>query len=181
MKIIKAFILFVLISLIVGVGDAFSTPLENFDIERITSKSENNETIEENDVVHEEIINEETKIEEKYETPVVAETKKETPIVKEESKQTKKQESKSISSDSKQETVMSEVKKNPWEELGMSEDEYYNEPIMKWQKITHPDMDACKIEGQKTIDDENNEFVSFWCYEVYSPSGKFLGAMLSLT
>ena len=99
---------------------------------------------------------------------------------KEQPNQTQKQETKTVSLDSKKEDSKPVVKK-PWEELGLSEDEYYNKPIMKWQKVTHANMDACKKEGQETIDDENNDYSNFWCYEVYSPSGKFLGAMLSLS
>lgn len=180
MKIFKIYILVVLVSLIIGVGSAFNTPIENFDIDKVTEENESTEVVEElEESVKEEIIIEEPKVEEKVEVKKT-EPKKKTPKEQEQPKQTQKQETKPISSDSKKEESKPIVKK-PWEELGLSEDEYYNKPIMKWQKVTHASMDACKKEGQSTIDDENNDYSNFWCYEVYSPSGRFLGAMLSLS
>lgn len=180
MKILKIYILVVLISLIIGVGSAFNTPIENFDIDAVTKENENTEVVEEIvEPVKEEVVIEEPKVEEQIEVKKT-EPKKDTPKAKEQPNQTQKQETKTVSSDSKKEDSKPVVKK-PWEELGLSEDEYYNKPIMKWQKVTHANMDACKKEGQETIDDENNDYSNFWCYEVYSPSGKFLGAMLSLS
>lgn len=179
MRILKLYILIVLISLIVGVGNAFNTPIEKIEIDEVT-ESQSIEVSESSDeLTIDEISEEETKVVEEPKTThqeqIVSENRK------------TKQENKTISSDSKKEEPKvehqkEEVKKiQPWEELGLSEDEYYNKPIMSWQKVTHANMDACKKEGQETVDDENNDFISFWCYEVYSPSGKFLGAMLSLS
>lgn len=178
MRILKLYISIVLISLIVGVGNAFSTPIENFDIDEVI-ESENMEVEESKTIDESNDELEEVKGVEETKTIHQESTKSE--------QKTKKQDNKTISSDSKKEELKDErpkeeVKKiQPWEELGLSEDEYYNKPIMSWQKVTHPNMDACKKEGQETVDDENNDFISFWCYEVYSPSGKFLGAMLSLS
>ena len=145
MRILKLYILFVLISLIVGVGNAFSTPIEEFNIDEVMENQSIEVSEASDELTIDEIPEEETKVVEE-------------PKTKE------------------------EVKKiQPWEELGLSEDEYYNKPIMSWQKVTHANMDACKKEGQETVDDESNDFINFWCYEVYSPSEKFLGAMLSLS
>ena len=179
MKILKIYILVVLVSLIIGVGSAFNTPIENLDIDKVTEENESTEVVEEIVEPVEEVVIEEPKDEEQIEVKK-EETKKETSKSKEQPKQTQKQETKTVSSDSNKEESKPIVKK-PWEELGLSEDEYYNKPIMKWQKVTHASMDACKKEGQSTIDDENNDYSNFWCYEVYSPSGRFLGAMLSLS
>lgn len=181
MKNLKLYILFVLISLIIGVGKAFSTPLEKVNIDELIAENQSTDVVETTvEPIIEEPIKEEIIVEQKVEEPKKQESVKETSKVKEQPKETVK-ENKPILSDSNKEEPKPVVTKQPWEELGLSEDEYYNKPIMKWQKITHSNMDACKIEGQNTIDDESNEYSNFWCYEVYSPSGKFLGAMLSLS
>lgn len=181
MKILKLYILFVLISLIIGVGKAFSTPLEKVNIDELIAENQSTDVVETTvESIIEEPIKEEIIIEQKVEETKKQESVSETPKAKKQPKETVK-ENKSILSDSNKEDSKPVVTKQPWEELGLSENEYYNKPIMKWQKVTHPNMDACKIEGQNTIDDESNEYSNFWCYEVYSPSGKFLGAMLSLS
>ena len=179
MRILKLYILFVLISLIVGVGNAFSTPIEEFNIDEVMENQSIEVSEASDELTIDEIPEEETKVVEEPKTTPQEQTVSE-------SRKTK-QENKTISSNSKKEEPKveqpkEEVKKiQPWEELGLSEDEYYNKPIMSWQKVTHANMDACKKEGQETVDDESNDFIGFWCYEVYSPSGKFLGAMLSLS
>ena len=181
MKILKLYILIVLVSLIYGVGNAFNTPIESFDVDDVM-KSQDMEVSKQS---------EELTIDETQKAIEENNTIEETKVIQSETTTSKtkttKEKSEQISSDSKSEKPKSEwpkeeVKKiQPWEELGLSEDEYYNKPIMNWQKVTHANMDACKKEGQETVDDESNDFISFWCYEVYSPSGKFLGAMLSLS
>ncbi len=181
MKILKLYILFVLISLIIGVGSAFNTPIEEFNIDDVLKDNKSTEVVEEvEEPVEENVVIEEPKIEEKVEVKKETTTTSSKEEAKKKQTTTPKQETKTISSDSKKEESKP-VAKKPWEELGISEDEYYNKPIMKWQKVTHANMDACKKEGQETIDDENSEYSNFWCYEVYSPSGRFLGAMLSLS
>ncbi len=180
MRFLKLYILIVLISLIVGVGNAFSTPIENFNIEEVLEENKSIDVMEKiEEPVEENVAIEEPKIEEKVEVKKETNTASSKEEAKKKQTKTPKQDTKSISSDSKKEESKS-VAEKPWEELGLSEDEYYNKPIMNWQKVTHANMDACKKEGQETVDDESNDFISFWCYEVYSPSGKFLGAMLSL-
>lgn len=44
-------------------------------------------------------------------------------------------------------------------------------------KVMHPDIDVCKSDGKKTLDDVSNEYSNFERYKVYSPSEKFLEAM----
>lgn len=65
-----------------------------------------------------------------------------------------------------------------WEEYGMTKDEYENTPMGGWRKVTHSSYDECKSAGQSLIDDESNDYTTFWCYEVISYSGKQLGYML---
>lgn len=179
MRFLKLYILFVLISLIIGVGKAFSTPIESVEIDKSIAENQNDEIVE---IVYEPVkditVKEEPKTEEKV---IESETVTENVEVKQEIKETSTNKTESFFSESSEKETEPVVDIQPWEELGLSEEEYYNQPIMKWQKVTHSNMDACKNEGQNTIDDENNEYINFWCYEVYSPSGKFLGVMLSLS
>lgn len=183
MKLLKVYIIFVIVSLIVGVGNAFNTSLEDFklpeniveesDIETEKIKEENHEVVTEKK--HEEI--KEQGIIKENTIPTQKEVK---------SNDNNKKLNNNTSSVSKKEEVKETKqeekivhKETAWEKLGLTEDEYYNKPIMKWQKVTHSSMEECKNAGNKSI--ENDEYESFWCYEVYSPSGKFLGTMLSLS
>lgn len=65
-----------------------------------------------------------------------------------------------------------------WEEYGMTKDEYENTPMGGWRKVTHSTYNECKNAGQSLIDDESNDYTTFWCYEIVSYSGKQLGYML---
>lgn len=71
--------------------------------------------------------------------------------------------------------------KTAWEKLGISEYDYYHSPMWKWQKVTHEDLDSCRIEGNQKLDDLSNDYTQFWCHEVPSYSGKTLGYMLELS
>ncbi len=185
MRFLKLYILFVLISLIIGVGKAFSTPIETAEIDKSIAENQNDEIVE---IVSEPVKDIVVKGGPKTEVEVEAEEKAIEPEVvtenvevKQEIKETPTNKTESFFSESSKKETEIIVDIQPWEELGLSEEEYYNQPIMKWQKVTHSNMDACKNEGQNTIDDENNEYINFWCYDVYSPSGNFLGVMLSLS
>lgn len=73
------------------------------------------------------------------------------------------------------------VEKKPWEELGISENDYYNKPMWSWMKI---DFDvnsfgsqvatekACRDYGNKKAEEES---LGFSCTNVLSYSGKYLG------
>ena len=68
-----------------------------------------------------------------------------------------------------------------WEELGITEYEYYNSPMLSWQKVTHATFEECRMEGDMIINDENSGYTQYWCYQVNSYSGKMLGIMLKLS
>ena len=75
-----------------------------------------------------------------------------------------------------------EQKETPiWEELGITEYEYYNSPMLSWQKVTHATFEECRMEGDMIINDENSGYTQYWCYQVNSYSGKMLGIMLKLS
>lgn len=71
-----------------------------------------------------------------------------------------------------------------WEELGMSEDDYYNKPIWNWATKTHSNLDSCIADGEKAKQEELNKnsgkAVLYNCYHLYSHSGKYLGEMLEI-
>ena len=71
-----------------------------------------------------------------------------------------------------------------WEELGMSEYDYYNKPIWNWATITHSNLDSCIADGEKAKQEELNKgsgkAVLYNCYHLYSHSGKYLGEMLEI-
>lgn len=73
--------------------------------------------------------------------------------------------------------------KQPWEELGITEDEYYNKPMWSWARIDYS-IDkyksyekaraACMEEGEKLFE----EGYGYSCTSINSYSGKYLGEML---
>ena len=116
--------------------------------------------------------------EEKQSTEVVnkpIEEKKTTNnVVKEEVKQDSQ--NNEVNNSEKEQKVSTEIP--IWEEYGMTKDEYENTPMGGWRKVTHSSYNECKSAGQSLIDDESNDYTTFWCYEVVSYSGKQLGYML---
>ena len=77
-------------------------------------------------------------------------------------------------------TNKEEDKTTMWEELGITEYEWENSPMLKWQKVTHDNLDSCREEGDKITQDPTSGYSGYWCYEVVSYSGRYLGYMLSL-
>lgn len=73
------------------------------------------------------------------------------------------------------------VEKKPWEELGISENDYYNKPMWNWMTIefdvnTYGSQSAaesaCRDSGNKKAEAEG---LGFSCTNVLSYSGKYLG------
>lgn len=86
--------------------------------------------------------------------------------------------------------VQEQPKQSPtvWEQLGISEYDYYNSPMLSWQKVTHSDFDSCRASGEDAIKVKINQetgesyqdYTNYWCYDVNSYSGRNLGVMLDL-
>ena len=187
MKILKLYILVVLVSLIIGVGSAFNTPIESFDIDKVSEENVSTEVIEEIDEPVEEIVIEEPKVEEKVEVKK-AEQKKETTKVKEQTKQIQKQEKKTVSSDSKNEKTEEPKKETgPWEKYGMSEYDYYNKPLYSWERVDfavekYGSEAKCRkacIEYGDNYEPYLNGEVAYHCSTVTSKSGRYLGEYFS--
>lgn len=73
------------------------------------------------------------------------------------------------------------VERKPWEELGISEYDYYNKPMWNWMTIEfdvnsygtqYAAESACRESGNKKAEEEG---LGFSCTNVLSYSGKYLG------
>lgn len=161
MKIIRIFIAFVVVSLVVGLGSAFNgKPVKELD----TTKT--------NQIEHEEQkkVKNDTQIEEKIEENNFEEEKLSTKTVEKE---------KNIP---EQKTNKEQKEMTAWEELGMTEDEYYNKPAWSWAKVDFPVekygseeacFNACIKYGEESE-------MGFSCSTINSASGRYLGEMIKL-
>ncbi len=108
--------------------------------------------------------------------------------IKESKSEEKKEEKKSEENNIKQNTTdveepKSEDKKTAWDELGISEYDYYHKPMWNWQRIDFS-IDEYKTE-QKTKEaciSKGNEYfeqgIGYSCSSVTSYAGTYLGEML---
>ena len=74
-------------------------------------------------------------------------------------------------------------KQTPWDELGITENDYYNKPMWSWARIDYSikEYKTQELAQQKCIEDGNNmldEILSFSCTSINSYSGDYLGEML---
>lgn len=179
----KYLLLSILLLFVVTGYFSLKTIIENKEINKqneLNKISDIEESGDSEEIVEDEIIPDEstisvdktTKVEEKIPEVVdkQEEEKKAINSVKEEPRQNVQ------NSPDKVENVPQE--KPIWEEYGMTKDEYENTPMGGWRKVTHYSYEDCKNAGQSLIDDESNNYHTFWCYEVISYSGKQLGYML---
>lgn len=74
-------------------------------------------------------------------------------------------------------------KQTPWDDLGITEYDYYNKPMWSWARVDYSIKEyktyelaqkACIEDGNKMMD----EILSFSCSSVNSYSGDYLGEML---
>ena len=74
-------------------------------------------------------------------------------------------------------------KQNPWDDLGITEYDYYNKPMWSWARVDYSikEYKTQELAQQKCIEDGNNmldEILSFSCTTINSYSGDYLGEML---
>lgn len=73
-----------------------------------------------------------------------------------------------------------------WDELGITEYDYYNSPMWSWAKVTHKTKTECIAAGDAAKakelekDESERKSVLFTCTEIYSYSGNYLGEMLEV-
>ena len=74
-------------------------------------------------------------------------------------------------------------KENPWDDLGITEYEYYNKPMWSWARVDYSIKDYItqELTQKACIDAGNNmleNILSFSCTSINSYSGDYLGEML---
>lgn len=74
-------------------------------------------------------------------------------------------------------------KQTPWDDLGITEYDYYNKPMWSWARVDYSvkEYQTQELAQQKCIEDGNNmldEILSFSCTTINSYSGDYLGEML---
>lgn len=188
MKLIRIFIAFVVVSLVVGVGSAFNGQnVQNEDETQINQNESQNqkdsgENIQKDDFEENKNISSEKEVS----TNTVEKEKnipeQKTSIVQKEEKATQpkqKEVEKSVTNEPKQEEKK-EI--TAWEELGMSEDDYYNKPAWSWARVDFPVekygseeacFNACIKYGEESE-------MGFSCSTINSASGRYLGEMIKL-
>jgi len=187
MKLIRIFIAFVVVSLVVGLGSAFngksvpesdttkSNQVEQKSQDKVENNTQNEEKIEESNSKEEDLstntVEKEKNIPEQKTSSVQKEEKVTQP--------TQKQVEKNIIEEPKQEE---KKEMTAWEELGMSEDDYYNKPAWSWAKV---DFAIEKYGSQENcfnacIKYGEESGMGFSCSTVNSTSGRYLGEMIKL-
>lgn len=183
MKLIRLFLGFVVVSFIAGVGMAFNG--QNVTSPNKTKEIENVEHEQEKSTFQQEAGSKENQNEETLDKTDIQEPKNVIETQKQEDNktfsQTDSNTKNSKASNSQNEPKQSsnpkpEVKVEPekpktltkWEELGITEWEYYNKPDKNWQVVTHPNMEQCRAAGNLATDikfDENG--IAYQDYEQY--------------
>lgn len=210
MKIIRVFIAFVMVSLVVGVGSAFNgqSSVQKEQNVNQSSKIIENETLDKDGQNKVEKL-EELEMNEEKDVEIVQEN---SPSVSNANSSSKYNESESKPKTESSNKQQSETKTNvktsseppiespsvqpvvpnqptAWEQLGISEYDYYNSPMLKWQKVTHANFEDCQTDGDEATKLKTNpetgeqyqEYTDYWCYGVNSYSGKNIGVMLKLS
>lgn len=84
-----------------------------------------------------------------------------------------------------EEEIIKEENNNLWDDLGITEYDYYNKPMWSWARVDYSINDYGTISAtqQACIDEGNDmmdEILSYSCTSINSYSGKYLGEMLRL-
>lgn len=84
-----------------------------------------------------------------------------------------------------EEEIIKEDNNNLWDDLGITEYDYYNKPMWSWARVDYSINDYGNISStqQACIDvgnDMMDEILSYSCTSINSYSGKYLGEMLRL-
>lgn len=151
----------------------------NIDSKEITQEVDQNETKDNNSNKEEKIEEQETP-KEKQNTNEEKKTNSNSNKNTQSSIQEKKEEATTTTQDNKQSVESKKV----WEELGISEYDYYHKPMWSWARINYS-VDTYGTEEathQACIDAGSNleNITSFACYNINSYSGDYLGDMLEI-
>lgn len=75
--------------------------------------------------------------------------------------------------------IVESKKQEIWESLGMTKDQYYNQPMYSWERVDFKNRAECEAHGDSYEPYLNGE-VLYNCRDVTSPSGKYLGVMFDV-
>lgn len=201
---VQLFIAFVVISLIVGLGSAFNgnsvskqkVSKTDFSVKKEIVEKENKVIETQQEIVED--ITKETKESDKLSTEIVDTKKVNQP--KESPKQNTEIQKKATSAKAEEVKGDDEVKENKqeeqkeetivvipkkieiWDELGITEDEYYNAPMWKWATV---DFSIEKYGSQEScfkacIEYGDSTGMGYSCSIINSYSGRYLGEMIEL-
>ena len=203
MKLLKLYILIVLIGLIFGVGNSFTHKLEDFNLDRVSyeevkekkeeiksekstsgvrkedvpteGKQSNNETItSNNNVKPNNSIPDNKKQNEKKN--VQANSSK--------SNNDEKEESGVVDSNGNNQPVEKNyvVDKTPWEKAGVSEYDWYHKPVHTWMRVDYSVHTCGSVSNCEALCMNDAEELAYTenvsCIQVYTYSGSYLGEML---
>ncbi len=180
----KKFILPVIFLLIIVSGISCFIFLSNDKkIEKETNEKVIEEKIKEEDnnvsestIVSDEV--EESKSNNSSTSEPVSEVKKEEKVSDNTIKESSTKENVKVVEEPKQTTS-----KTAWEELGMSEEDYYNKPMWSWARIDfsineykteNKTKEACESKGDEYFE----QGLGYSCTSIYSNAGTYLGEML---
>lgn len=184
MKLIRIFMAFVVISLVIGIGSAFNG-----------QAGPKQDKIKSSQIEYEEQSNVEniTQGEELEENEIVS-TEKDlsTEVVDKEIKQEEVENKQEVDVPKRQEQVTNNVVNQPkqeekqemtaWQELGISEEEYYNKPMWKWAKVDFSIEEYGSEENcfKACVDYGESTGMGYSCSIINSYSGRYLGEMIKL-
>lgn len=184
MKLIRIFMAFVVISLVIGISSAFNgqTGPKQDKIKSSQSEYEEQSNVEN--------INQGEKSEENE----IVSTEKDlsTEVVDKEIKQEEVENKQDVDVPKRQEQVTNNVVNQPkqeekqemtaWQELGISEEEYYNEPMWKWAKVDFSIEEYGSEENcfKACVDYGESTGMGYSCSIINSYSGRYLGEMIKL-
>ena len=187
MKLIRIFIAFVVISLVVGLGSAFngesvpesdttkSNQIEHESQDKVEINTQNEEKIEEPISKEEDLSTDTVEKEKNIPEQKTSSVQKEEKVTQPKQKQVEKNVIEELKQEEKKEMTA-------WEELGMSEDDYYNKPAWSWAKV---DFAIEKYGSQENcfnacIKYGEESGMGFSCSTINSTSGRYLGEMIKL-
>ena len=74
------------------------------------------------------------------------------------------------------------IVKEPWEQLGISKEDYENKPLYSWMRVDYNVSNCGSVNNCEALCMNDSEELSYTenvsCIQVYSHSGKYLGEML---
>lgn len=196
-KIISLIIGAVMLCTINGIGNAFTSDIPTFEDDQVVSNTvekvqEDEKIVEESDLSNEQSTEEPEEVKEEKNSS--SETEKSKVIVSEQSTITEEpktiEQPKVVAENEKQNNVQKneqpthnvEVKaNNPWDNLGITEYQYYNTPAHKWAELDFKSsvygnqeqtLNACKEYGNAHIKENGG---GYFCISINSYSGDYLG------